>query len=229
VSAAPFIIAIDGTAASGKGTLARALAGKLGLAHMDTGALYRLIALRMIEESLPATDEAAAIGFAKALKTAFRAGDERNPKIRTDEVGQMTSRISALAPVRTEVLELQRNFANHPPELSPGNPARGAVLDGRDIGTVVCPEAPVKFFVTADTSIRAQRRHKELQSSGIPVTYEAVLADMRERDARDAGRTTAPMKPAADALILDTTAMTASQALDTALNYVRQKRSDIIS
>lgn len=211
-----FIIAIDGNAASGKGTLAKALAQKLGFAHMDTGSLYRLVALAMIEQGKNPADEAAAIACARALNAGYKPADSDNPAIRTDAVGSMSSQISAHPAVRYQILDLQRNFAKN----APGN---GAILDGRDIGTVVCPQADVKFFVTADTEIRAQRRFKELQSKGISVTYDAVLADMRARDARDAGRETAPMKPAPDAVILDTSALTAAQVLETALTRIKEK------
>ncbi len=217
------IITVDGTAASGKGTLARRLAQELGFAYLDTGALYRLVALRMIQENHPASDEQAAAGFARDLARSFTLEDMENPAIRTDEVGQMTSKTSLYPSVRSEIIDLQRNYAKNPPPLPTGAPARGAILDGRDIGTVVCPGAPLKLFVTAKTEIRAERRHKELQSKGIPATYEAVLAEMRERDARDAGRETSPMKPAADAVILDTSQMTIQQVLETAMALVKSR------
>lgn len=219
----PIIIAIDGNAASGKGTLAKRLAAALGCAHMDTGSLYRLTALRLMEEGGDPADESRAVAAATALSRSYRPEDSDNPDIRTDTVGQVTSRISAIPAVRAQILELQRNFATQPPALPGGREACGAILDGRDIGTVVCPQAKVKFFVTASPEIRAQRRHKELQSKGISVTYDAVLADMRERDARDAGRETAPMKPAPDAIMLDTSALTVDQVLAFALEKVREK------
>lgn len=210
----PIIIAIDGNAASGKGTLAKKLAQRLGFSHMDTGSLYRLVAYNLMKDGR-AADEGRAVAAAKALSRSYKPADSDNPEIRTDVVGSLTSKISAIPAVRAQILELQRNFASNAP--------RGAILDGRDIGTVVCPEAEVKFFVTASPEIRAGRRHKELQSKGISVTYDAVLADMRERDARDAGRSTAPMKPAADAIMLDTGAMTVDEVLAFALEKVREK------
>lgn len=219
----PIIIAIDGNAASGKGTLAKRLAAALDCAHMDTGSLYRLTALRLMEEGDDPADESRAVAAATALSRSYRPEDSDNPEIRTDAVGNITSKISAIPAVRAQILELQRNFATQPPALPGGRAARGAILDGRDIGTVVCPQAKVKFFVTASPEIRAQRRHKELQSKGISVTYDAVLADMRERDARDAGRVTAPMKPAPDAIMLDTSALTVDQVLAFALEKVREK------
>lgn len=217
------VIAIDGTAASGKGTLARRLGETLGFSCLDTGALYRLVALKMLESGTDAADEAAAAAFARALREGFTPADTANPAIRTEAASQMTSKISAHPAVRAELLDMQRNFSKVPPPLPGGAPARGAILDGRDIGTVICPDAPVKFFISATTEIRAERRWKELQSQGIPVTYEAVLAEMRERDARDTGRATAPTKPASDAIILDTTAMTAAQVLDAALAHIGEK------
>lgn len=212
---APIIIAIDGNAASGKGTLAKRLAARLGMAHMDTGSLYRLVALNLMTEGRNPDDGRRAVEAAAALNKSYKPEDSDNPAIRTDAVGTLTSKISAIPAVRAQIFELQRNFAKNAP--------RGAILDGRDIGTVVCPQADVKFFVTASPEIRAERRHKELQSKGISVTYDAVLADMRERDARDAGRETAPMKPAADAIMLDTSGMTVDQVLAFALEKVREK------
>lgn len=219
----PIIIAIDGNAASGKGTLAKRLAERLGCAHMDTGSLYRLAALRLMEEGADPNDAPQAIAAAAALNKAYKPTDSDNPAIRTDEVGKLTSRISAIPAVRAQILELQRNFSTNPPLLANGRTPRGTILDGRDIGTVVCPQANVKFFVSASPEIRAERRHKELQSKGISVTYDAVLADMRERDARDAGRETAPMKPAPDAIMLDTSAMTIEEVVTFALEKVREK------
>lgn len=217
------VIAIDGHAASGKGTLARKLASRLGYAFMDTGALYRLVALWVIEAGKDDTDPAFALEAARQVRKLYQPADSDNPGIRTDAVSQMTSKISALPAVRAELLAMQRDFASNPPALADGAPAKGAILDGRDIGTVICPDAPVKFYVTASAEVRAQRRHKELQGRGTPSSYEAVLAEMRERDARDAGRSTAPLKPADDAFILDTSDMDADQVLDAALVHIGQK------
>ena len=217
------IIAIDGNAASGKGTLAKKLAQRLGFSHMDTGSLYRLVALNLMTEGRDTADERRAVEAAATLNKTYRPADSDNPAIRTDAVGTITSKISAIPALRAQILELQRNFAANPPPLPSGPAPRGAILDGRDIGTVVCPQADVKFFVTASPEIRAERRHKELQSKGISVTYDAVLADMHERDARDAGRTTAPMKPAPDAIMLDTSEMSVDQVLAFALGKVREK------
>ena len=217
------VIAIDGNAVSGKGALARSLAKKLGFAHMDTDVLYRLVALRMLENGCAATDENSAVGFARMIRRTFDHRNVAPAALKTDEVSQMTSQTSALALVRAEVLDVQREFIQHPPDLPGGATAKGSVLDGRDIGTVVCPDAPVKFFVTAEAETRAFRRFREMQLSGFIGTYEAVLAEMFERDARDASRTAAPMKRAADAVILDTTTLLAFEVLEAALLHVRGK------
>jgi len=217
------VIAIDGNAASGKGALARNLAKKLAFAHMDTGVLYRLVALRMIENGCAGDDENSAVEFARMMRWTFDHRNVTPAALKTDEVSQMTSRTSAFAAVRAEVLELQRGFIKNPPDLPGGEAAKGSVLDGRDIGTVVCPDAPLKFFVTVEAETRAFRRFRELQLSGFIGTYEAVLAEMRERDARDASRATAPMKPAPDAVILDTTTLSASEVLEKALSHVKEK------
>jgi cytidylate kinase len=217
------VIAIDGNAASGKGALARSLAKKLGFAHMDTGVLYRMVALRMLENGCDAADETSAVGFARMIRRTFDHRNVTAVALKTDEVSQMTSRTSAFPMVRAEILEVQREFVKNPPDLPSGEAANGSVLDGRDIGTVVCPDAPVKFFVTAEPETRAFRRFRELQLCGFIGTYEAVLAEMFERDARDASRATAPMKRAPDAVILDTTTLLAFEVLETALLHVRGK------
>jgi cytidylate kinase len=217
------VIAIDGNAASGKGALARSLAKKLGFAHMDTGELYRLVALRMLENRCAASDEKSAVKFARMIGRTFDHRHVTPAALKTDEISQMSSRISGIAMVRAEVLEVQREFIKNPPDLPGGGVAMGTVLDGRDIGSVVCPDAPVKFFVTAEAETRAFRRFRELQLCGFMGTYEAVLAEMLERDARDAARATAPMKRAPDAVILDTTTLLAFEVLDAALYHVREK------
>jgi cytidylate kinase len=217
------VIAVDGNAASGKGALARSLAKKLGFAHMDTGVLYRLVALRMLENGCAASDEKSAVEFARMVRMTFDHRHITEAKLKTDDVSQMTSWISAFALVRAEVLEVQRGFIKNPPDLPGGAAAKGSVLDGRDTGSVVCPDALVKFFVTAEAETRVFRRFRELQLCGFIGTYEAVLAEMFERDARDASRATAPMKPAPDAVILDTTTLSAFEVLEAALSLVRGK------
>jgi cytidylate kinase len=208
------VIAIDGTAASGKGTLARKLAEIYGMAWLDTGALYRFVALTARRKKIDFKNEAAVTELAQKIAKGLKPSHLADPEIRSDESGTGASVISAYPGVRDALLELQRRFARKPPVLADGSPAKGAVLDGRDIGTVICPKAPLKFYVTARPEIRAKRRRKELQSRGITMTYEAVLADMLKRDRRDAKRAAAPMKPAKDAIILDTSDMTIDQVLD---------------
>jgi cytidylate kinase len=206
------IIAIDGPAASGKGTLSRNLAAHLNFAHMDTGALYRAIGLKMQESN--STPEEAAI----ALAHHFNPDQLKNPALRTNEIGQIASKIASIPTIRQTLLSLQKNFAQNPPA-----PFHGAILDGRDIGTIICPEAPAKLFVTARIDARAKRRTKELLLRGQNVIYEAVLKDMRERDARDSSRNAAPMIPAENALIIDTSDLTETQVFEKALEFIKSK------
>jgi CMP/dCMP kinase len=217
------VIAIDGNAASGKGALARSLAKTLDFAHMDTGVLYRLVALRMLENGCAGDDENSAIEFARMMRRTFDYRHVTPTALKTDEVSQMTAQTSAFPAVRAEVLELQRGFIKNPPDLPGGGAAKGTVLDGRDIGTVVCPDAALKFFVTAAAEIRAFRRFRELELNGFIGTYEAVLEEMHKRDARDAARTTAPMIAASDAVILDTTRLSAPEVLAAALAHAKEK------
>lgn len=216
-----FVIAIDGPAASGKGTLARNLASILGFAHMDTGALYRAVALAVIQAEGDCTREADALAGCAVLKARIEKGDISEvlsvPALRTDAVAQGASHVAACPAVREALIGVQRGFARNPAG------AKGCVLDGRDIGTVICPGADVKLFVTADPEIRADRRMKELQSKGIDVKYGAVLADMRTRDERDSGRKAAPLRPAEGSVVLDTTDLTAEEALAQALRAVKQR------
>lgn len=217
------IIAIDGPAASGKGTLSRAIAKELNLAHMDTGALYRAAAFELINSGLSEKDERDAQDAAQILVKKIknvRTPSEilGNPRLRDDDIGQKASIIAAYPKVRTALKDLQQDFAENPPHNY-----NGSILDGRDIGTVICPNADVKIFVTASTETRAKRRTKELQSKGLGATYGAVLKDMRERDARDAGRKSAPMKQAQDAITLDNSDLSPEQMLGKALEIIRRK------
>jgi len=211
------IIAIDGPAASGKGSLARKLADQLGYALLDTGALYRLVGYKVLEAGGDPEDEALATQTAEALKETLALEEMANPDLRTDEVGSAASKVAKIPGVRQALFDFQQHFAQNPPQGT-----AGAILDGRDIGTVICPEADVKLFITADTEERAKRRAKELQSRGVSVTYEAVLADMKERDERDSSRQSAPLKPAEDAHVLDTTQMSEEEVFETALTLIRQ-------
>lgn len=202
------IIAIDGPAASGKGTLARRIARELGYGHLDTGKLYRAVGIAVLREGGDPSDAVAAESAARGLDPD--ALDD--PELAGDEAAQAASKVSAIPAVRSALLEFQRAFATRPP---------GAVLDGRDIGTVVCPDADIKFYVIASDEIRAQRRHKELLDRGNASIYARVLQDLKERDARDSARSVAPMKPAEDAVVLDTTVLDAEAAYAAAMKRIR--------
>lgn len=191
-------VAIDGPAASGKGTLARRVAQYLGVKHLDTGGLYRAAALKLLSQN----GDPHNIDDAVHAATHIDYHDLANIQLRSEHVGNTASIISAIPEVRTILLDFQRNFANN---------AKGAVLDGRDIGTVVCPQADVKIFITASIEARAKRRHKQLQNEGIEVVYESVLQDLKERDERDSARNIAPLKAADNALKIDTTSMTVDE------------------
>lgn len=201
------ILAIDGTTASGKGTLARRLAEIYGLARLDTGALYRAVALAVLDAGDDPNDEAAAVRAARGLN--LNAIDEA--RIRSGPVGAASSVVAAIPAVRAVLLDAQRAFAQDP---------RGAVLDGRDIGTVICPDADVKFFITASLEERARRRWKELHARGESVSFDALTAQIAERDARDAGRTDAPLRQAADAHLLDTTSLSIEEAVAAARTII---------
>ncbi len=207
------IIAIDGPAASGKGTLARRLARHFGLAHLDTGKLYRAVGLLALEAGQP-QDPACAEAAARRLRLEH-LGD---PRLREERVTQAASVVAAIPPVRQALLAFQQDFARHPP-----GGEGGAVLDGRDIGTVICPAAEAKLFLTASLEARARRRWQELRESGVEAIYERVLQDMRDRDARDRQRQTAPLVPADDAFVLDTTALDADAAFRAALDFIGRK------
>ncbi len=201
------IIAIDGPAASGKGTLAKRLAAHYRLPHLDTGLLYRAVALTLLDADRDLADAEAAAAAARGLEPAFLA----DPRLRGAAMGEAASIVSAQGAVRAALLDWQRRFAGAPD---------GAVLDGRDIGTVVCPHAAVKLFVTASAQERARRRHRELDGRGEAVAYEDVLADILRRDARDADRAAAPLRVAEDAVVLDTTALDADAAFRAATDVV---------
>jgi cytidylate kinase len=211
------IIAVDGPVAAGKGTLARRLAAALDYAYLDTGSIYRAVAAKIL----------AAGGDPENPQTATRAAETLAPDdlerddLRLETVSQAASQVAAIPAVRQALLDFQRGFAEHPPAG-----CKGAVLDGRDIGTVVCPDADVKFFLTASVEARATRRHKELLERGERSIYARVLQDLRERDARDSGRATAPLKAAEDAVRLDTSEMDADQAFEVAMAQIARRQVD---
>lgn len=197
------IVAIDGTLASGKGTIARRLSGWYGLAHMDTGRLYRATGVAALNKSVDFNDPAALAEVARSLDL----NDYSESQLRTAEAGQAASKVAAIPDVRAALLDLQRAFANQ---------AGGAVLDGRDIGTVVCPEADVKLWVDASVEVRATRRWKELTEKGETLSLDEMIAQLKERDARDKNRADAPMVAAADSVLIDTTHLTIDAAVDKA-------------
>jgi cytidylate kinase len=206
------IIAIDGPAASGKGTLGNRLAEHFGFAHLDTGLLYRAVARVLLDKGIALTDRDAAAVVAQQLDVTHLD----DPRLRGAEMGDAASVISAYQPVRDALLAFQRQFSSQKP---------GAVLDGRDIGTVVCPHADVKLFITATPEERARRRHLELARRGETATYETILHDIRRRDERDMSRATAPLKAAEDALTLDTTHLDADAVLEAALKLVKSRQT----
>ena len=205
------VIAIDGPAASGKGTLARRLAEYFNLPHLDTGLLYRATACALLDEGLPLDDEEAATAAARGLSLT----DFDDARLRSREMGEAASVVAALPQVRAELVDLQRRFAAR---------EEGAVLDGRDIGTVICPGARVKIFVTATPETRAQRRALELARRGEEVDYPTILADVKRRDERDSARAVAPLKPAADAVTLDTSDLDIEAAFRAAVAIVEKAR-----
>ncbi len=206
----PMIIAVDGPAASGKGTIARALAAHYGLPHMDTGLLYRATALNLLEMGGDPDSE-----FAAARATELSQIDVADPQLRSETVGGIASRISAYPLVREALIERQRRFADQD---------GGAVLDGRDIGTVIAPDAEAKLFVTATPEVRARRRFAELQGQGLDVHFDDVLADIHARDERDSGRAAAPLVMAKDATLLDTSALDQAAAIAAAIAAIDARR-----
>jgi CMP/dCMP kinase len=206
-----FVIAIDGPAASGKGTLARRLAEHYGLPHLDTGLLYRATARALIDEGLPLDDVEAAVEAARGLSLI----DFDEARLRAREMGEAASVVGAMPAVRAALIDMQRAFAAR---------SEGAVLDGRDIGTVICPAARVKIFVTASPETRAQRRALELASRGEEVDFAAILEDVKKRDARDSARSAAPLKAAEDAVTLDTSELDREEAFAAALAIAETRR-----
>ncbi|UAL10528.1 (d)CMP kinase [Caulobacter segnis] len=207
-----FVIAVDGPAASGKGTIANRLGALYGFPVLDSGLLYRGVGVKLTEQGGDLDDVAAATAAAETLE----ASELDRPELRTRAAGELASRVAVHTPVRLALRDFQVRFAAQEP---------GAVIDGRDIGTVICPEAPAKLYVTATAAIRADRRWKQLVGQGEGVTYEEILADILRRDERDGGRKDSPMSQADDAVLLDTSEMTIEQAFDAARRIVEDARA----
>jgi cytidylate kinase len=211
VTARPFVIAIDGPAGAGKSTLGRRLAEHFGFAHLDTGALYRATAFLVLEQAGDPADPVTAVRAAGLVNPRLLA----DPRLRDEAVSVAASVVAAIPGVRRALLDLQRNFAVRPPE-----PAKGAILDGRDIGSVVYPAAELKLFVTASAEERAQRRVEELRQQGAAAIFEDVLQDLRERDARDIERRAAPLSAAPDAIVIDTTPLDADAVFESVSSLI---------
>lgn len=213
---AAFVITVDGPAASGKGTISSRLGAHFGLPVMDSGLLYRAVGMLLLRSGGDLDDADAAAAIAREVRLA----DLEDESFRSRAAGEAASRVAAHATVRAALLELQRRVARAP---------EGAILDGRDMGTVICPEAPAKLFVTARPEVRAERRWRQLQQKGEQVGLEEVLEDIRRRDERDSSRDAAPMKPAADAVLLDTSDLTIEQAADAARRITEAARARWVS
>jgi CMP/dCMP kinase len=212
----PRLITVDGPAGAGKGTLSKRLAAHFGYAHLDTGKLYRAVGLNTLAAGGDPATPADAIAAAKALDSAaIASGGLQNPELAGDTAAAAASKVAAIPEVRQVLLAFQRDFASNPP-----GGTGGAILDGRDTGTVVCPDAPAKFFVTASAEERAKRRHKELLDRGEASIYPRVLADMKERDVRDSTRAIAPLKAADDARTIDSSELDADAVFAAALEYI---------
>ena len=204
MSLSRFTVAIDGPAASGKGTISKAVAAHFGFAHLDTGLLYRAVGAKVQDGAAP-----------EAAAQALTAEDLDRDDLRTPEVAQAASKVAAIGAVRAALVDFQRNFAAR---------AGGAVLDGRDIGTVICPEAEVKLYVIAAPRVRAHRRFAELTGKGLETSFDEVLADVEARDARDMGRADAPLRPAEDAVEIDTSDLSIEDAVAVAVALIAAKR-----
>jgi cytidylate kinase len=213
-NAGALVIAVDGPAAAGKGTLARRLAEHLNLAYLDTGLLYRAVGMKAVRSGGDPADPAVAVEAARSLVL----DDLKGADLRSDLAAIAASRAAALPAVRQALLGFQRRFAAHPPA---GH--AGAILDGRDIGSVVCPDATVKLFITASAGERARRRLRELRERGLAAIHSRVLQDLQERDARDAGRAVAPLKPADDAIVIDSSDLDADAVLAVALQLIKTR------
>ena len=213
----PVVIAVDGPAASGKGTLSNSLANHFDFARLDTGLIYRALGLKVLGDGTDASDKQKVILLANQLSF----DDLNQENLRSEKVGAVASRVSAIPDVRAVLLKFQRDFAAHPPAEK-----SGVVLDGRDIGTIVCPNANFKIFLIADKDVRATRRFKELQERGLRVIYSQILRDMVDRDARDSLRSVAPLEPAKDAFVLDTSKLSVDATFAAVLRYISTQNKD---
>ena len=213
----PTVIAVDGPAASGKGTLSSKLASHLDFSRLDTGLIYRALGLKVLVDGTDPNDNEKVILIANQLSF----DDLNQEDLRSEKIGAVASRVAAIPDVREVLLKFQRDFAAHPPADK-----AGVVLDGRDIGTIVCPNAHFKIFLIADKEVRAARRFKELQERGSKAIYTRILRDIVERDARDAFRSVAPLKPAEDAFVLDTSNLSVDAAFAVALRYISTQNGD---
>ena len=217
------IITIDGPAAAGKGTLADNLSKKYNYAYFDTGMVYRAVGLEMYLQGKNLEDKNAALEIAQKLSFEHMHELAKNPDFRSALGGKNASIVSAYPDVRAALLKMQQDFALNP-VFADGTPAKGVIYDGRDTGTIVCPQADVKFFITASPEVRAERRYKEFLQKGMKANYEEVLAEVKARDERDANRATAPMKPAADAIIFDTSDLSIQEVIERACEVIDEKK-----
>jgi cytidylate kinase len=220
------IITIDGPAAAGKGTLSQKLADKYCLAYFDTGMVYRAVGLRMLLDNKDLNDVKSAELEAENLTFSSMVELSKHPDFRSSKGGHAASIVSSYTGVRSRLLDMQRNFAKNP-TYADGSRAKGVIYDGRDTGTVVCPHADIKFFITASPEVRAKRRYDEYIAKGMDVKYENVLTDVIARDERDANRKDAPMKPADEAIILDTSMMGIEDVFDKAVMFIEEKKEAV--
>jgi len=216
------IITIDGPGAAGKGTISKLIAEHLGFAYFDTGLIYRAVGLYMHLNNLNLEDENEATKTAEKLTYNDMLEIAKHKDLRTDIGSVAASKVAVLPKVRQALLDLQRNFANSP-ILESGEKAEGVIYDGRDTGTTICPNADIKFFITASSEVRAMRRFEELKSKNITTSYEKVLEDMISRDERDKNRTSSPLKPADDANIIDTSELSIEQVFDKCMKIISNK------
>ncbi|MBQ8750280.1 MAG: (d)CMP kinase [Alphaproteobacteria bacterium] len=216
------IITVDGPAAAGKGTLSQKLADKYGLAYFDTGMVYRAVGLRMLLNNCDLNNVEVAEKEAENLTFVSMIELSKNKDFRSARGGEAASIVSSYSGVRARLLDMQKNFAKNP-TFADGTPAKGVIYDGRDTGTVICPNAKIKFFITASPEVRAKRRYDEFIAKGMDAQYDVVLSDVKKRDERDANRKDAPMKPADDAIILDTSDMGIDDVFNEAVKVIEGK------